>query len=171
MLHSSIETFISQIVQSSTVSLLCLLDSLVTGRAVQPERHKCQPAQYGNPDTADPDPSAANLETPRVFIVRKVSNSDLSLLIDVGDKGAAVVDAEVEDSMLVGRPEGDTKDGRVCGPCDGSQVEALERREHAELELDVIVLDGLERNKAVVFVFGDFDLEVLCAVSSCLYKA
>jgi len=47
--------------------------------------------------------------------VRKVTDSDLPLFVNIRQEGAAVIDAEVEDAVLVGRPEGNTKDGRVCG--------------------------------------------------------
>ena len=167
MLQASIKASVLQIVQSIAVPLLCLLDSLVARGAVQPERHKRQPTQYCNPDTANPDPRTANLETPWVLVVRKVPHSNLSLLINGGDEGAAVVDAEVEDSVLVGCSKPNTKDSRIRGLRNRREIEALEGREHAEFELDVVLFGGLEGNKAVVFVFGDFDLEVLYAISSC----
>ena len=92
----------------------------------------------------------------------KVPDGDLPLLVDVGDKGAAVVDAEVENAVLIGCPECDTEDCCVCGLCDWREVQALEGREHAELKLDVILGRGDEGSEMVVRVFGDFDLEVLC---------
>ena len=93
--------------------------------------------------------------------MRKVAHRDLALLVDVGEERAAVVDAEVEDAVLVGRAEGDAEDGRVCGLRDGGQVQALEGREHAEFELDVVGRGRGEGREVVVCVFGDFDLEVL----------
>jgi hypothetical protein len=97
--------------------------------------------------------------------VRKVADSDLAFFIDVGEERAAVVDAEVENAVLVGRLEGDTEDGGVCGLRDGGEVEALEGGEHAEFELDVVGGGGDEGLEMVVGVFGDFDLEVLEIVS------
>lgn len=93
--------------------------------------------------------------------MRKVPDGNLPLLIDVGDKGAAVVDTEVENAVLIGCPECDTEDGRVRGLCDWGEIQALEGREHAELKLDVILGRGDEGSKVVVRVFGDLDLEVL----------
>jgi hypothetical protein len=43
--------------------------------------------------------------------VRKVSDRDLPLLVDVCEKRAAVVDAEVEDAVLVWCLERDAEDG------------------------------------------------------------
>jgi hypothetical protein len=91
----------------------------------------------------------------------KVAHSHLPLLVEVGEEGAAVVDAEVEDAVLVGCPEGYAENGRVCGLRDGRQIKAVEGREHAELELHRVAGGGGEGGEVVVFVFGDFDLEGL----------
>lgn len=88
-------------------------------------------------------------------------NSDLPLLINVGNKWTAVVDTEVEDSVLVRCLESGTEDGSVLGLCNGGQIEAVERGKHAELKLDVVIRREDERSKVVVVVFGDLDLEVL----------
>lgn len=93
--------------------------------------------------------------------MRKVADRYLPLLVDVCEEGAAVVDAEVEDAVLVWCLERDAEDGRVCGLCDGREVEALEGRQHAELELDVVGGGRGEGLEVVVGVLGDFDLEVL----------
>jgi hypothetical protein len=58
--------------------------------------------------------------------VRKVADSDLPLFINVGEEGAAVVDAEVEDTVLIGRLEGNSENGSVCGLRDGGQIKAME---------------------------------------------
>jgi hypothetical protein len=71
--------------------------------------------------------------------VGKVADGNLALLVDVGKEWAAVIDAEVEDAVLIGCLECDAEDGRVCGLCNGREVETLERGEHAELELQVVV--------------------------------
>lgn len=93
--------------------LLRLLGALFSGRTVQPNSYKREPPENSDPDTANPHPRTANLKTPRVLVVRKVPDSDLPLLVDVGEEWAAVVDAEVEDTMLVGCLERGTKDGSV----------------------------------------------------------
>jgi hypothetical protein len=90
---------------------------------------------------------------------------DLPLLIDVCDEGAAVVDAEVEDAVLVGGLERDAKDGGVRGLRDWGKVEAVERRQHAEFKLDVVVCLRDEGGEVVLFPFGDLDLEVLYEIS------
>jgi len=94
--------------------------------------------------------------------VRKVPDGDLPLFVDVGDKWAAVVDAEVENAVLIGCPERDAEDGCVRGLCDRREIQALEGREHAELKLDVVFGRGDKGSEVVVGVFGDLDLEVLC---------
>ena len=91
----------------------------------------------------------------------KVPDCDLPLLIDVCNEGSAVVDAEVEDTMLIGSLESDAEDGGVGGLRDGGEIEAVERRQHAELELDVVVRGGDKGHEAVVGPLGDLDLEVL----------
>ena len=93
--------------------------------------------------------------------MRKVADSNLALLIDVGEEWAAVVDAEVEDAVLVRCAECDAEDGRVRGLRDRGEVEALEGREHAKLELDVVGGGWHEGLEVVVGVLGDLDLEVL----------
>jgi hypothetical protein len=93
--------------------------------------------------------------------VRKVAYSDLSLLIDVCKEGSAEIDAEVEDAVLVGGFESDAEDGSVCSLRDGREVQALEGREHAEFQLDVIGGGGYEGNEVIVGVLGYLHLEVL----------
>lgn len=93
--------------------------------------------------------------------MRKVPDRNLPLLVDVGEEGAAIVDAEVEDAMLIGSLEGHTEDGGVCGLGDGSEVKAVEGREHAEFELDGVSGGGEVGGEMVTLVFGDFDLEGL----------
>jgi hypothetical protein len=145
--------------------LLRLLHTPLRRRTVQPQRHKRQPPSNRDPNTANPHPRTANLPTPRPLVVRKVADSDLALFINVGEERAAVVDAEVENAVLVGRLEGDAEDGGVCGLRNGGEVEALEGGEHAEFELDVVGGGGDEGLEVIVGVFGDFDLEVLEIVS------
>lgn len=91
----------------------------------------------------------------------KVAHGDLALLVDVGEEGPAVVDAEVEDAVLVGRAERGTEDGAVGGAADGGEIQPVEGREHAEFELDGVAGGGDIRGEMVMIVFGDFDGEVL----------
>ena len=93
--------------------------------------------------------------------MREVTDSDLSLLVDGRKERSSVVDAEVENAMLIGRLEGDAEDGSVCGLGDGREVQALEWGEHAEFELDLVVGGWDKRSQVIVRVFRDFDLEVL----------
>lgn len=87
--------------------------------------------------------------------------SNLPLLIDVGEEGAAVVDAEVEDAVLIWGLECDAKDGGVRGLANWGEIEALEWREHAELELNLVVGRWDKGREVIVGVLGDLDLEML----------
>ena len=93
--------------------------------------------------------------------MRKVPDSNLPLLINVGNEWAAVVDTEVEDSVLVGCLKSCTEDGSVLGLRNWRQIEAVERRKHAEFKLDVVIRREDEWSEVVVFIFGDLDLEML----------
>jgi hypothetical protein len=150
-----------QLTSPSTAHLLRLLHALLRGLTIKPHRNKRHPPRHSDPNTANPDPSATNLPAAGPLVVRKVADGDLPLLVDVGDEGAAVVDAEVEDAVLVGGLEGDAEDGGVCGCGDGGEVEAVEGGEHAEFELHLVARVGGEGREAVVDPFGDFDLVVL----------
>jgi hypothetical protein len=130
-------------------------------RTVQPDRDKCQPTGNGNPDTSNPDPRTANLPTPWPLVVGKVAYCDLPLLVDVCEEWAAVVDAEVEDTMLVGCLECDAENGGVCGLCHWGEVQALEGREHGKLELNVVGRGGGEGLEVIMVILGDLDLKVL----------
>lgn len=109
------------------IHLLRLLGALLGRRTVQPDSNKCEPSKNGNPDTANPHPRTANLETPWVFIVCKVPDGDLSLLVNVGDEWTAVVNTEVENSVLVRCLESGTEDGSVFCLSNWGQIEAVER--------------------------------------------
>lgn len=91
-------------------------------RAIQPNDDKGGPSSHGDPDAANPYPRTANLPTSRPLVVGKVANSHLSLIVNVGEEGTAVVDTEVEDAVLVGGFEGDAKNGGVCGLANGRKI-------------------------------------------------
>ena len=56
----------------------------------------------------------------------KVSDCDLPLFIDVCNERSAIVDAEVENTVLIGGLESSTEDGGVCGLRDRGEVKAVE---------------------------------------------
>ena len=91
----------------------------------------------------------------------KVPDCDLPFLINVRNKRSAVVDAEVEDTVLIGGLERNAKDSGVGSLRYGRKVEAVEGGKHAELELDVVICGGDERNQLVVGVLRDLNLVVL----------
>lgn len=81
------------------------------------------------------------------------------LLLDVGEQGPLVVDLEVEDAVLVGQLEG----GRVGGLGRGrvgrvrGKGQAVEGREHGELELEGVGGGEGERRPGGPGVFGEGD--------------
>ena len=98
----------------------------------QPNSHKPQPSHHRDSHPSDPHPRPTDLPTPRPLIMCKVPDRDLPLHIHVCQKGPLVVDAEIEDSVLVGEFEGCGEDGRVGGCVAGEEGEPVEGGEHAE---------------------------------------
>lgn len=141
--------------------LLRLLHALLGRYAVKPKSNECQPPSDGDPDATNPNPSTANLPTPRPLVVSKVPDCNLPLLIDVCDERSAVVDTEIEDTVLVRGLEVNAEEGGVRGFGNWRKIEAVEGRQHAELELDVVVRAGLKRYEAVVLPFRDLDFKGL----------
>jgi hypothetical protein len=90
-----------------------------------------------------------------------MSDCDLPLFLNVREEGTVVLDMEIEDTMLIGGLEGGAEDGRVCGLREGSEVDAVEGRQHAEFELNGVAGGGDEGGQVGVGVFGDLDCECL----------
>lgn len=65
-----------------------------------------------------------------------MADGDLALDVDGGEEGPLVVDAEVEDAMLVREAEGGGEDGGVGGGVSGEEGQPVEGGEHAEFELE-----------------------------------
>ena len=76
--------------------------------------------------------------------MRNVTHADRVLLVDVGQERALVVDAEVENAVLVRQDKGSPVDSSVGGRVDGFQVEAVEGRQHREFELQSVLIGGSE---------------------------
>lgn len=94
----------------------------------------------------------------------KVAHRHLTLLVEGGEEGALVVDAEVEDAVLVGQAEVGGEDGRVGvrgRRRERRQREAVEGRQHREFELQLVAGRGQEGLEVVLGVLGDLDLEGL----------
>lgn len=86
-----------------------------------------------------------------------VSNADSSLLLNVSQERSLVVDHEVEDAVLVGKNEVGAVDSLVLADMNGLQGDAVERRQHGELELKVVALREVEGLPIVPGVLGDRD--------------
>ena len=82
-----------------------------------------------------------------------------ALLVDAGEEGPLVVDAEVEDAVLVGQGErGGVEGGVGCGERGGwGQGEAVEGREHGAFELDGVGGRGDVGCEVVGLPFGELD--------------
>lgn len=86
-----------------------------------------------------------------------MSHSDLSFLVNVREERSPVIDAEVEDTVLIRGLEGGAEDGRVGGLRQRREVKAMEWRQHAELELYRIASRWDKGDEVVLVVFGDLD--------------
>ena len=94
--------------------------------------------------------------------MRKVADRDRILLIHVCHERALVVDAEVEDAVLVGDAEGGCEEGAVGAGADGEsrgggEGETVVRVQHGEFELDRVGGGRGEGVEVVPGVFGEFD--------------
>lgn len=91
--------------------------------------------------------------------MRHVAHRHRVLLLDVGQEGALVVDLEVEDAVLVGQLEAGGEGGGVRGGARGrgGEGQAVEGREHRELELEDVGGGDGEGGPRVPGVFGEGD--------------
>jgi hypothetical protein len=87
-----------------------------------------------------------------------MSYADCVLLLDVGEERALVVDHKVKDAMLVGEGEVGAVDGLVLVGEDGLEVEAPERGQHGELELDLIAFGEVVGLPVVPGILGQRDV-------------
>lgn len=87
----------------------------------------------------------------------KVADANRILLFDIGEERALVVNQEVEDSVLVGKRKGHAVDGGVIGGARKLQVQAVEGREHGELELEKVVFGEDKGHPLVPDVLGQGD--------------
>ena len=86
---------------------------------------------------------------------------DLPLYIDIGKKGALIVDLEPEYSMLIGQRERSTEDCAVpCLRCR-YQVEAMEGWKHGDLKLKGVCATDLYWVEMIKGVLGDLNFKSL----------
>ena len=93
--------------------------------------------------------------------MRKVSECNRVLLVDVGDEGALVVHLEGEDTVLIWGLEGGAVDGGGRGGGRGEEREAVVGVEHGEFELELVRRGHGERLPSVGRPFGELDFEGL----------
>lgn len=93
--------------------------------------------------------------------MRKMAYSDLMLFFDIGQEWAVVVDAERENAVLIRCCKCCAKDSAVLSMRLGLEVQTMPRRQHAELELNVIVGRCLEWHPLVKLILRQFNIEGL----------
>ncbi len=81
-----------------------------------------------------------------------VADGDFVFLFNVGEEGTLIIYAEGEDSVLVGDCELCAKDGTVSCCLDGLEVETVERGQHGEFELELVVGRDLEGDESIIAV-------------------
>lgn len=84
-----------------------------------------------------------------------VPHADRVLFVHVGVERPLVVDAEVEDAVLVRGDEVGAEDGGVGGCEQWGEIETVEGREHGELKLERVALGDGERLPGVPDVLGN----------------
>jgi len=94
--------------------------------APQPKRNERHPSSNRSTDTCNPRPSSADDPTPWPLIVRKMTDGDGVLLLDVGEERSLVVDLEVEDAVLIWKLEACSVDGGGFGGACDFQGETVE---------------------------------------------
>lgn len=91
----------------------------------------------------------------------EMTDSHLVFLLDVGEEGALVIYPEGEDSMLVRGHEACAVHCTVLSFVGRLQVQAMEGREHSELQLNSILGWYLEWHVTIVIVLGNLNTEDL----------
>lgn len=149
--------FLPSLISRASTALLRLLCRLVGRLAVHPQGGKGNEAGDGCRDARDPGPGARDDVAAGPLVVGHVADADGALLLDVGEERALVVDHKVEDAVLVRRHELRAVGGGVVRLVDGGEVQAVEGRQHGELELQLILFGEGERHPLVPVVLGQRD--------------
>jgi hypothetical protein len=149
----------SELPQHNPNSFRLLQHHLVRRPAEHPHRHEEQPARDGGADAGDPRVRAADDVAARPLVVGHVAHRHRVLLLHVGEEGPLVVDLEVEDAVLVRQPEVRRVRRRLRGGPRrvDSEREAVEGREHAELELQGVAVGEGEAGPLVPDPLGEGD--------------
>lgn len=139
------------------ITLLSLLKLVCHRRRVKPDDNERQESSNHRPKTSNPNPAAGDNPTTGIFIVSEVADGDLVLLLDGGEERTLVVDAEREDTVLIGGHELSTEDGASISAADRLEGQTVEGREHSELELELVIAGNLEWHPLVVDILRDLD--------------
>ena len=140
------------------------LPRLFHGLTPQPQPYKREPPSNRNPNPGDPHPRTTNLPTPWPFVMGKVPDRHGPLFIHIGIEGSLVIDAEVEDAMLIWQFERGGVDCAIC--CLGSwcEGESVKGGEHGEFELERVARRWCEGGEVVLRVLGELDGEGLAMI-------
>lgn len=139
------------------IDLLSLLKLVSHRGRVEPDNDKSQKSSNHRPKTGNPYPTASDSPTARVLVVRKVAVGDLMLLLDGGEEWTLVVDAEGEDTVLIRGHELSGEHSAGIGAVGGLEGQAVEGREHGELELERVASGNFEGNPLVIDVLGNLN--------------
>jgi len=127
--------------------------------APQPDSHKGYPSSYSDPNTRNPYPTAADSPTPWPFVMRKMSDCDLLLYLNVGEEWSLVVDFEGKYAVLVWAGESCTVKSAVGRLRDGFQWQAVEWRKHGKFELKSILGWDVQGCEVRLGILGEFNGE------------
>lgn len=93
--------------------------------------------------------------------MRKVAHGHLVLLLNVGEERPLVVDPEREDAVLVRRHELSAVHSAGLRAAGGLESQTVERREHGEFQLQLVLAGDLEGHPLVVGVLGHLNVKNL----------
>ena len=95
----------------------------------------------------------------------EVTHCHFVLLLNVCEERPLVVDAEREDTMLVGSSKLGAVHGARLSAVHRLQSEAVEGRKHGEFQLQLVPVRDLERYPLIVAVFRNLDVEDLKSIN------
>ena len=93
--------------------------------------------------------------------MRKVTDGNLVLLLNVGEERTLVIHTEREDTVLIGSDKLGAVHGASLRATGGLEGQTVEGREHGEFQLQLILSGDLEGHPLIIGVFGNLNAENL----------